>query len=252
MRNCRTGLLPRVMTATCPDGQPSYPFELTWRACPAQSPGRILLGRIPLGQSPSLHRLRGRLALFGGFLGTTRLSDFPRPFITGRTPSGSRCGLRHSVPQTTVGSPGSRARCFRACAGSQTAGGPVAPRDLGTHQFCLSPASTTSAPRTARCCGNDLSRLDGGPARSPVKASRARSPTPMHDSGPVWVAIPSPYGSIPLHLAGFDRRKETIAQKRRIDDHDKRDGIGLQGIGVTHETGIDRSLSARLRHRASP
>jgi hypothetical protein len=85
----------------------------------AQSPGRVLLKPIPLGQPPSLHRLRGYLALFGGFLGTMGLSDFPRPFIIGVSLLGSRCGLRHVVPQTVVGSPGSRARCFRACAGSQ-------------------------------------------------------------------------------------------------------------------------------------
>jgi hypothetical protein len=39
--------------------------------------------------------------------------------------------------------------------------------------------------------------------------------------------------------------------KTRIDNHDKRDGIGLQGIGVTHETGVGRSRSARLRRGAS-
>src|SRR5206468_6597465 len=44
----------------------SYPLERTLRAFPALSPGRVLLGRIPLGQPPSLHRLRGR------FLGSVR------------------------------------------------------------------------------------------------------------------------------------------------------------------------------------
>jgi hypothetical protein len=39
--------------------------------------------------------------------------------------------------------------------------------------------------------------------------------------------------------------------KPRIDDHDKRDRIGLQGIDVTHETGVDPSRPARLRRRAS-
>jgi hypothetical protein len=91
-----------------------------------------LVGRVPLGQPASLHRLRaGRPALFGGFVGTTELSDFPRSFIIGVCPWTSRCGLRRSSPQATAGSPGSRTRCFHACTGSLTARGPGAPRDGG-------------------------------------------------------------------------------------------------------------------------
>jgi hypothetical protein len=127
------------------------------------------------------------------YYGSVRL---PTPVHHRRTPLGFPMRPAANWPQTTVGSPGSRARCFRACAGSQTARGPVAPRDLGTHQFCLPPASTASAPRTARCCGDDLSRLNGRPARSPVNASRGQLPAPMHDSGPAWVANPSPYRTL--------------------------------------------------------
>ena len=43
----------------------------------------------------------------------------------------SRHGLRRHPPQAKLGSPGSRARCFRTCPGSVTAQGPVAPRDIG-------------------------------------------------------------------------------------------------------------------------
>jgi len=64
--------------------------------------------------------------LFGSFPGTTEPSDFPRPSITGVRPWTFRCDLRSLVPQVVVGSPGSRARCFRACSGSQTARGPLA------------------------------------------------------------------------------------------------------------------------------
>jgi len=38
-----------------------------------------------------------------------------------------------------------------------------------------------------------LSRLDTRPARSPVNASPPASRPTAHDSGPVWVATPSPY-----------------------------------------------------------
>src|SRR3954471_15083818 len=50
-----------------------------------------------------------------------------------------------------------------------------------------STATTASAPRTAL-----LSPLHTWPARTPVNASRAASRPHPHDSGPVWVATPSP------------------------------------------------------------
>src|SRR5213593_4668194 len=43
-----------------------YPLDRALRAAPALCPGRVAFGRVPLGQSPSLHRLRGR------FLGLVR------------------------------------------------------------------------------------------------------------------------------------------------------------------------------------
>ena len=70
-------------------------------------------------------------SLFAGFSGTTGLSDFPAPFIVGVRPWTSRHGLRRHPPQAKLGSPGSRARCFRTCPGSVTAQGPVAPCDIG-------------------------------------------------------------------------------------------------------------------------
>ena len=69
-------------------------------------------------------------ALFGRFFGTTPRSDFPRPWLIVVRPKASRCALRQTspdVPQQDAGSPGSRARCFRACAGSVTARGPMQP-----------------------------------------------------------------------------------------------------------------------------
>jgi hypothetical protein len=72
---------------------------------------------------PSTPSAAGSSALFGGFSGSTELSDFPRSCITGVRPSTSRCGLRLPPPQTNGGSPGSRVRCVHACTGSATARG---------------------------------------------------------------------------------------------------------------------------------
>jgi len=43
---------------------------------------------------------------------------------------------------------------------------------------------------------NRISRLNTWPARTPVNASAAALLPPPHDSGPVWLATPSPYGSL--------------------------------------------------------
>src|SRR4249920_3293842 len=74
-------------------------------------------------------------ALFGGFFGATQQSDFPRLWLIVVRPWASRCALQQGSPeqpQQDAGSPGSRARCFRACAGSVTARGPVLPRQYGS------------------------------------------------------------------------------------------------------------------------
>ena len=54
-----------------------------------------------------------------------------------------------------------------------------------------------------------FSRLDTQPARTPVNASTTTLRSPPHDSGPVWFARPSPYGTLihntspafPAHVA---------------------------------------------------
>ncbi len=46
-----------------------------------------------------------------------------------------------------------------------------------------------------RLVWSNLSRLNTRPARSPVNVSPPPSWTATHDSGPVWVATPSPYDS---------------------------------------------------------
>jgi hypothetical protein len=88
-RNYRIRLLPQVITPTRQRHRHrhAYLLQLTRRVRSALCPGRVLLGQVPLGQSPSLHLLRHRLpGLFGNFLGTTELSDFLYPCIVGVRP----------------------------------------------------------------------------------------------------------------------------------------------------------------------
>ena len=109
----------------------TYPLQRTGRAVPARCPGRVLLSQVSFGQTASLHPLRRRLpGLFGDFIGTTGLSDFPWSFIVGVRPWTSRRVPRAPSPRANTGSPGSRARCFRTCSGSLTARDPVASRDI--------------------------------------------------------------------------------------------------------------------------
>ena len=169
----------------------TYPLQRTGRVGPARCPGRVLLGQVPFGQTPSLHPLRPRLpGVVRGLLrycGSVRLplsvhhrrvsldfptrpealaapggqgiSRFPRevlPYVHGVS---DRAGLRRT----------SRYRCT-GC------GLPLSP--------------TASASRS-----KFLTRLNTRPARSPVHASSPPSRAAPQDSGPVWVANPSPYDS---------------------------------------------------------
>ena len=147
-------------------------------------------GEFPLvGPLPSTASAAGFPALFGSFSGTTEPSDFPPPSVTGVRPRTSRCGLRPlSLPPADVGPPGSRAKCVRACSGSQTAQGPFASRagDALGVAFRLSPRR-----RHPGVVQNFAARY---PARtSPCPRFTPPSRATAHDSGPVWVATPSPY-----------------------------------------------------------
>jgi hypothetical protein len=72
---------------------------------------------------PSATSAPGFPVLFGRFVGTTGLSDFPGPFICGLRPWPSRSVPPHDLRRATQGPPGSRAWRFRTCAGSSTARG---------------------------------------------------------------------------------------------------------------------------------
>src|SRR5262245_21317756 len=51
-----------------------------------------------------------------------------------------------------------------------------------------------------------LSRLNGWPMRSPVNASPRSSRATAHDSGPMWIAIPSSQGTCTLYSSPVSRR----------------------------------------------
>ena len=168
----------------------TYPPQRLWHAFPALSPARGLPKRISLGRSPSLHPLRRRLlgVVRGlrGYYGIVRLPmfvhhrrvslDFPM------RPAGPS-------PQVNMGPPGSRARCFRTCTGSRTARGSAA--------SCVSDATDVAFRFSLqrRHPGEEFSRLNTRPARTPVNASATPSRAPPHDSGPLWPAKPSTYDS---------------------------------------------------------
>lgn len=173
----------------------TYPFRRARPVFPALCPGHVTPKRLPLGQSPFLHCLRHHT---GGFVRqlrqyyeTVRLPvtvhrrvaslDFPKRSVTSLTDSGgiSRFPLKvlacmHRVSDRARSKSVSRYR---------------------RSQFCLPLSSTASAPRSSHRLrdGGSISRLNGWPARTPVNASPSPLPTNVHDSGPVWIAIPSLY-----------------------------------------------------------
>ena len=53
----------------------------------------------------------------------------------------------------------------------------------------------SATPRASAPWSGGISRLDTQPVRTPVNASPEALRLPAHDSGPVWIATPSPYDS---------------------------------------------------------
>lgn len=173
----------------------SYPFECAWHAWPALGPVRVALGRISLGQPPSLHRLRRRLP------GLVR--RLPRYYEAVRLPGVVRrrrlpwgFTIRSAVPSTADDAGTSRFPCeLIPCVRgvSDRAGSGRASRYRHA-RCCLPLFSKASAPRSTRGFrpGALISRLNTQPARTPVNASvPSLRAVPPHDSGPVQFAIPS-------------------------------------------------------------
>ena len=79
---------PRVLIPSC---HFTHAVQPAWHAWPGPVSGACRPVRVPLGQSlPSA--ASAAAALFGGIAGTTGLSDFPWPFVSGLRPQPSLSG----------------------------------------------------------------------------------------------------------------------------------------------------------------
>src|SRR2546425_4456773 len=186
MQERREPLLP------VPFGCLTHSVERTERASPARCPERVALARVPLGPPPFLHRLRGRLLglvrRLPRYYGAVRLPalvhhrrvslDFP---MRSAAPSATDERGLSRFPSAVLG----YVRRVFDRAGSVSA---------SRYRHCrrgLPLVSTASAPRS----GSLISRLNTRPVPPPVNASRSPLRTLTHDSGPAWLATPSPHDS---------------------------------------------------------
>src|SRR6266545_249082 len=218
--NANAGRRVRMITTFTPILHPrlTYPLKRAGHAHPALSPGHVTLGRLPLGQSPFLHRLLSlRLGLvrrLRRYYGTVRLPvavhhrgaslDFPMRSGICSLPDGhgiSRFPLKvlarmHRVLDRAGSKCVSRYRRF---------------------QSCLPLRSRASAPRSGHCLrdGGSISRLNTSPARTPVNASPSSLRTKVHDSETVWIATPSLYETF-IHntLPAFTGASERLERSK--------------------------------------
>src|SRR5712691_5694921 len=151
--------------------------------------GRLrLASRLP--SSPSAARL---LALFGTFLGTTRLSDFPGSCISGVRLPTSRCA---PAPRPTTGPPGETWDLPVLVRGVSVHARGLRPRGVRVQLALVLDAVLPSAQGDS--VGTPLwliSGLNTRPARTPTNASWPALRLTPHSSGPAWIASPSPYDS---------------------------------------------------------
>src|ERR1700680_2184627 len=168
-----------------------YPLQRTGRALPAQSPRRVLLLQVPFGQTSSLRPLRHRLP---GVV--RRLHRYYRPVRlpvpVHRRLTSLDFPTRPAVPSSASEHGTSRFSCevFPYVLGVADRAGPCCISRYRCNGYSLPLTSTASASRR-----KVVSRLHTQPARAPVNASMPPSQVAPHDSGPVWVASPSPYDS---------------------------------------------------------
>ncbi len=195
----------------------THPLQRTGRTLPALSPGRVLLGQVPLGQSPSLRLLRRRLPglvrRLHWYYGTVRL-----PGSVHRRRTSLDFPTRPAAPSAADEPRTSRFPCvvFPYVRGVSDRAGPERISRYRCARWCLALISTASASRSVP----SLSRLNTRPARTPVNASANPSRETPHDSGPLWVASPSVYDSFihntsPVYPGAFGELKEGSQFYRR-------------------------------------
>jgi len=169
----------------------THPLQRMGRACPARSPGRVLLSRVPFGQAPSLRPLRRRLS--GVVRGLHRYCGPVRlPVSVHHRRTSWDFPTRPAASSTAGGHGTSRFPCevFPYVPGVSDRAGLRRVSRCRRAGWSLPLLLTASAPRR-----EFLSRLNTRPARTPVNASPPPLRAAAHDSGPMWVAGPSPYDS---------------------------------------------------------
>jgi hypothetical protein len=139
---------------------------------------------------PSAPSADGFPPLFGRFAGTTRPSDSPQRSCWTCGSSSSPTGPLTSSCRALVGPPGSRARSFHTCRG-------LRPRRV---QHVLAISHLLVLPSAFRYgVGTLIFENYAAQYRTrmcPYQCFTSSLATGhAHDSGPVWVAGPSPYGS---------------------------------------------------------
>jgi hypothetical protein len=202
VRHYRTGLLPRVNVQA-----PKGACRTRLSACD-RSPRRsvrllVSSATFPLARALPSTCSAGPLGrpLFAGFLGTMTRSDSLHPYTT-VVPRRFTVRTWRSLVRPEAGPPGFRTQCFDACQRSPTPPGPSPPGQNGVADVAFRGFGARRHPRKA-----PISGLTTLPACSPVNASPTPLPMPAHDSGPVWVASPSLFGTCTLHhCAGLSRR----------------------------------------------
>ena len=178
----------------------TYPLERAVHTVPALSPECVAFEQVPLGPTPSLHRLRSRSFGFvrrlHGYYWSVRL-----PISVHRRLRSFDCPTRSADLAITEADGISRFPC-EVLAYMPGVCDRAGSRSVSPSRGCRSRLplhSTASAPRSNPPRGGAcISRLNTLPVRTPVNASPSSLRTPAHDSGPAWLARPSLY-AISIH-----------------------------------------------------
>src|SRR5215472_302053 len=224
----------------------TYPLQRTGRAFPALGPGRVLLGRIPFGRSPSLHHLRRRLPGFvrrlQRYYGTVRL-----PALVHRRRVSLDFPTRPAPPSGAGEHRTSRFSCevFPYVHGVSDHAGPDRISRWRCVRCCLPLLLTASASRR-----NGLSRLNTRPARTPVNASPLPLREASHDSGPSWVASPLTCGSF-IHntspvYPGAQGAADEEQSKPRVAGASWRWSVAHSAAAVAADDRRDRPYPSRV------
>jgi len=165
----------------------AYPVQRIGRTSPALRPGCVLLARVPLGQAPSLHRLRcrrpGVVRRLHRYYGPVRLPlvVHQRRAAIGLLAAARRtiCGGRPEDLPVLVHGDSSHARGLRPRGANQ---------ELALAFLAVLPSVSLNHVGAPDC---RISRLNTLPVHPPVNASSPPLRVSTHDSGPPWIATPS-------------------------------------------------------------